>query len=91
MYDAYKYLGCHFDKKSGSAIFRVWSTRANYVSVVGDFNGWDVKANPMKKITEAGLWETRVQNVKPYDNYKYYNHIALVSDFSKILPILLSV
>ena len=72
MFDAYKYLGCHYDKATGVAAFRVWSTRAVSISVIGDFNGWDVKANPMKKITEAGLWEARVQNVKPYDNYKYY-------------------
>lgn len=72
MFDAYKYLGCHYDKATGVAVFRVWSTRAVSISVIGDFNGWDVKANPMKKITEAGLWEARVQNVKPYDNYKYY-------------------
>ena len=72
MFDAYKYLGCHYDKATGVAVFRVWSTRAVSISVIGDFNGWDVKANPMKKITEAGLWEARVQNAKPYDNYKYY-------------------
>ncbi len=72
MYDAYKYLGCHFDKKSGSAIFRVWSTRANYVSVVGDFNGWDTHANPMTKVTDAGIWEVKIDGVKLYDNYKFY-------------------
>ena len=51
MYDAYKYLGCHFNKDSGTAVFRVWSTRATSISVIGDFNGWDVNANRMTKIT----------------------------------------
>ena len=72
MHDAYKYLGCHFNAETGTAVFRVWSTRATAISVIGDFNDWDASAHPMKKITEAGLWEATVTGVKPYDNYKYY-------------------
>ena len=72
LYDAYKYLGCHFNSKTGTATFRVWSTRATAISVVGDFNGWDTSAHPMKKITEAGLWEVTVTGVKKFDCYKYY-------------------
>lgn len=72
MYDAYKYLGCHFNKDNGTAVFRVWSTRATSISVIGDFNGWDVNANRMTKITEAGIWEATVSGVKLYDNYKFY-------------------
>ncbi len=72
MYDAYKYLGCHFNKENGTAVFRVWSTRATSISVIGDFNGWDINANRMTKITEAGIWEATVSGVKLYDNYKFY-------------------
>ena len=72
MYDAYKYLGCHFDKKTGVATFRVWSTRAVSVSVIGDFNNWDPAADKMTKITESGIWEATVSGVKLYDNYKFY-------------------
>ncbi len=72
MFDAYKYLGCHFDKNTGTAVFRVWSTRATSISVIGDFNGWDVNANRMTKVTEAGIWEATVNGVKLYDNYKFY-------------------
>ena len=70
MFDAYKHMGCHFDKATGTAVFRVWSTRAVSISVIGDFNGWDVNANRMEKITEAGLWEAKGKGVKLYDNYK---------------------
>ncbi len=72
MFEAYKYLGCQFDKAAGTAVFRVWSTRATSISVIGDFNGWDVNANRMTKVTEAGIWEVTVKGVKLYDNYKFY-------------------
>ncbi|MBD5131099.1 MAG: 1,4-alpha-glucan branching protein GlgB [Clostridiales bacterium] len=71
-FDAYKYLGCHFDAKTGTAVFRVWSTRATSIAVIGDFNNWDINANRMTKITEAGIWEVTVKGVKLYDNYKFY-------------------
>jgi len=72
LFDAYKYLGCHFDAEKGVAVFRVWSTRATSIAVIGDFNNWDINANRMTKITEAGIWETTVTGVKLYDNYKFY-------------------
>ncbi|MDE6200551.1 MAG: 1,4-alpha-glucan branching protein GlgB [Clostridiales bacterium] len=72
MFDAYKYLGCHFDPKTGTAVFRVWSTRATSIAVIGDFNNWDNNAHRMTKITEAGIWEVTVTGVKLYDNYKFY-------------------
>lgn len=72
LFDAYKYLGCHYNKETGEATFRVWSTRATSISVIGDFNGWDVNAHKMHKITEAGIWEVVVSGVKLYDNYKFY-------------------
>ena len=38
-------------------IFRLKSPKARQVFLVGDFNDWDVLANPMQKDRE-GLWET---------------------------------
>ena len=35
---------------------RVWAPNARGVSIVGDFNQWDPKANRMKKIS-SGVWE----------------------------------
>lgn len=70
--DAYKFMGCHYDKKTKTAVFRTWSTRAISVSVIGDFNGWNIEANKMVKVTEAGIWEATVENVNLYDGYKFY-------------------
>ena len=51
-------------------IFRVWAPNARDVSLVGDFNGWEVGATPMKK-DDGGIWEVFVEGLKVYDAYKY--------------------
>ncbi len=70
-YKAYEYLGAHFAKrgKKEGVVFRVWAPSAISVSVVGDFNGWDKSANPM--VNDDGVFETFVEGLKVYDNYKY--------------------
>ena len=53
-YDIYQKLGAHpmtFKGKSG-IYFAVWAPHAEQVHLVGDFNGWNPDANPMKKISE---------------------------------------
>ena len=50
--------------------FALWAPNAKCVSVVGDFNGWDNKANVMAEISD-GIYEAKIDNVKIYDCYKY--------------------
>ena len=68
-YHAYNLMGCHVE--DGGAWFRVWAPNAKEISVVGDFNGWNVEAHKMNKIQNSGVWEIFVENTKQYDNYKY--------------------
>ena len=71
---AYDLLGAHRSYMYGQlgVVFRVWAPNAAAVSVVGDFNYWNPEANPMGKLSEAGVWECFVPNVvNEYDNYKY--------------------
>ena len=68
-YQAYEYMGAH-PYKDGY-IFRTWAPNATRVQIVGDFNGWDSSANPMKKISKDGVWEGYVANAKALDNYKF--------------------
>ena len=71
---AYDLLGAHKSYMFGQlgVVFRVWAPNAAGVSVVGDFNYWNPEANPMGKISEAGVWECFIPNiVGEYDNYKY--------------------
>ncbi|KAJ2588538.1 alpha-1,4-glucan branching enzyme [Coemansia sp. RSA 1722] len=41
--------------------YREWAPGAREASLVGDFNGWDVAANPMKR-NDYGVWEVVVPN-----------------------------
>lgn len=66
---AYEFLGSHPTKDG--CVFRVWAPKAAEVYLVGDFNGWEENALPLKKISENGVWEVETDNVKIFDNYKY--------------------
>ena len=67
-HDAYKYMGAHLS--GSSCVFRVWAPNAKSVRVLGDFNGWDQYSGEMHR-THEGIWETVIDGVSEYDNYKY--------------------
>ena len=62
-YRAYEFLGCHYDIKTGVAVFRTWAPKAKTVHLVGDFNGWGEKELKMKRISDGGVWEITVDGV----------------------------
>jgi len=72
-YEIYEKLGAHLREINGHAgvSFAVWAPNAQRVSVVGDFNGWDGRTHPMRKRTEAGIWEIFVPGVGESAHYKY--------------------
>ena len=72
-YCSYEFLGCHFGTYQGKrgAFFRVFAPNAQSVSVVGDFNDWEIFLNPMTKLPESGIWELFIEGVKPNRCYKY--------------------
>ncbi|CAN5406592.1 1,4-alpha-glucan branching enzyme [soil metagenome] len=51
--------------------FAVWAPNASKVSVVGDFNLWDGRRNPMRLRRECGAWELFVPAVGSGARYKY--------------------
>ncbi len=67
---AYLEMGCH-RLGDGRYSFRVWAPNARSVSVVGDFNGWDPRRNPMTRRAD-GVWETEINALNEYDCYKYW-------------------
>ncbi len=72
-YDIYRKLGAHAvtrNRKKG-VYFAVWAPNAKAVSVVGDFNEWDRKQAPMKRVGAIGVYETFIPGVKPGDLYKF--------------------
>ena len=72
-YRSYEKLGAHPTRQEGAAgaHFAVWAPNARSVAVVGDFNGWDPDADPMRLRAEAGVWEVFVPGVESGALYKY--------------------
>ncbi len=73
-YELYRKMGAHPTTEDGKkgTYFAVWAPNAKYVSVVGEFNSWDTKANPMTKVGEIGVFETFVEGAQVGQLYKFY-------------------
>ena len=73
-YDIYKKLGAHpmTVRKKDGFYFAVWAPNARRVSVVGDFNNWDITANPMEKVGNIGVYETFIPGLEEGELYKYF-------------------
>lgn len=72
-YEIYKKLGAH-EAKNGrreGVYFAVWAPNAKGVSVIGDFNNWDEKADPMERIEPLGIYCAFVPGAKKGDLYKF--------------------
>ena len=69
----YEKLGAHvleIDGIAGTA-FAVWAPNARSVSVVGDFNSWDGRLNPMRSLGSSGIWELFVPGIEEGAAYKF--------------------
>jgi len=51
--------------------FAVWAPNAQRVSVIGDFNGWDGRPHPMRKLLPSGVWELFIPELTPGACYKF--------------------
>lgn len=51
--------------------FAVWAPNAVRVAVVGDFNHWDGRINPMRSLGESGIWELFIPGLQEGEKYKY--------------------
>ena len=73
LHRAYERLGAHFMERDGQrgVQFAVWAPNAKFVSVIGDFNGWNISANRMEP-SAAGVWEVFIPRLRQGDTYKYH-------------------
>jgi 1,4-alpha-glucan branching enzyme len=71
LFEAYHTFGAHPNR--GGTWFRVWAPRADSVSVIGDFNGWNSEAHPMTMsgIGIGKLWEVYVRGASVGQRYKF--------------------
>jgi 1,4-alpha-glucan branching enzyme len=69
----YDCLGAHPKRLDGveGMQFAVWAPNARRVSVVGDFNQWDGRVNPMRLRIESGIWEIFLPGVGAGAHYKF--------------------
>ena len=78
-------LGAHameFEGVKGTH-FAVWAPNARRVSVVGSFNEWDGRRNPMRCRIDTGVWEVFIPAVGPGTVYKY----EIISPDGTLLPL----
>ena len=72
-YEVYNILGAHVKEVDGvkGVLFAVWAPEAVRVSVVGDFNHWDGRRHPMRRLGESGIHELFIPGLEQGDIYKY--------------------
>jgi 1,4-alpha-glucan branching enzyme len=72
----YQKLGAHPMTRDGvpGTYFAVWAPGAEYVSVLGDFNGWNPDHHPLRPRETSGIWEGFISHLGPGVLYKF--HIA---------------
>lgn len=51
--------------------FVVWAPNAERVSVIGDFNQWDGRVNPMRNHGSSGVWEIFIPGIGQGELYKF--------------------
>jgi 1,4-alpha-glucan branching enzyme len=87
-YLKYEKLGAHVREVAGvrGVHFGVWAPNAKRVSVVGDFNAWDGRVDPMRIRGASGIWELFLPGLDEGALYKFEilsrvgNHLGLKSD-----------
>jgi 1,4-alpha-glucan branching enzyme len=72
-YRAWEKFGAHRMSIGGIAgvHFSVWAPSAQRVSVIGDFNNWDGRVHPMRRLVPSGVWEIFVPDVGDGACYKF--------------------
>lgn len=72
-YQLYKVMGGRLTHHQGveGARFVVWAPNARNVSVIGDFNHWDGRVNPMRVLGYSGVWELFIPGLTAGQKYKF--------------------
>jgi 1,4-alpha-glucan branching enzyme len=63
-------LGAH--PHAAGTSFAVWAPNAESVSVIGDFNGWNVEADALSPVRSSGIWAGDVGGARPGHAYKFH-------------------
>ena len=69
----YRILGSHLHTVDGvdGVLFSTWAPNAERVSIIGDFNDWDGRRNPMRNRGSSGVWELFIPGLQIGTLYKF--------------------
>jgi 1,4-alpha-glucan branching enzyme len=72
-YQLFRQMGARLSVEQGvsGVKFSVWAPAARRVSLVGNFNHWDGRANPMRALGHSGVWELFVPGLQEGEKYKF--------------------
>ena len=84
LFDALGARVCEHEGVKGTK-FAVWAPNAKQVALVGDFNRWDGRVNPMRNMGYSGVWELFVPGIGNGEKYKFEirtqsGHLLLKTD-----------
>lgn len=72
-FNLYEKLGSHQLTHNGveGTYFAVWAPNATYVTIKGDFNGWNSDSHPLRARGNTGIWEGFIPGITKGNIYKY--------------------
>lgn len=72
-YKIYEVMGARETTHQGvkGVKFAVWAPSAMRVALVGDFNFWDGRVNPLRSMGASGVWELFVPGLEAGERYKF--------------------
>jgi 1,4-alpha-glucan branching enzyme len=85
----YEKFGSHVVTHKGvvGTYFAVWAPNAQYVSVIGNFNGWEKGSHKLfVRWDGSGIWEGFIPNVGDGETYKYFINSSSGEDLEKSDP-----
>lgn len=85
---SYRLFGAHAASREGvnGIEFTVWAPKAQTVSVVGDFNGWQGDRHSLIPCKDGDVWRLFVPGLEPGEFYKYQITAAGGETFLKADP-----
>jgi len=88
-YKLYEKLGSHVVTHNGvvGTYFAVWAPNAQYVAVIGGFNGWNRSSHSLYiRWDTSGIWEGFIPNVGNGEAYKYFIKSSSGEELEKADP-----
>ena len=88
-YKLYEKFGSHVVEFNGvtGTYFAVWAPNAQYISVTGNFNGWNRGSHGLYvRWDGSGIWEGFIPNVGNGETYKYYIKSSTGENLEKADP-----